>query len=54
MHIAQSADKQNGTVTCLWIHFRGVGCIRIHFSLELILVTVCLHWNIHLWSRKSE
>jgi hypothetical protein len=31
IHTAQSADKQDDTVTCL----------GIHFSLELILVTVC-------------
>jgi hypothetical protein len=31
-----------------------VTCLRLHFSLELILVTVCLHWNIHQWSRRSE
>jgi hypothetical protein len=44
IYTAQSVNKQNWTVVKL----------VIHFNLDWVLVTVCLHWNINLKSRRRE
>jgi hypothetical protein len=52
----------NDYYTDYWIHITKskketsniVIRLKIHFSLEMALIIVYLHWGIHLWSRKSE